>query len=71
MTQKAHIINHLKKHQTITPLQALRLYGCMRLASRINELRDAGWRITTKTEKRNRKRYARYVLESQRRGKAS
>jgi hypothetical protein len=62
MSQNTRIIRHLKKHKTITPMQALRLCGCMRLAARISNLREAGWRIETKMVKRAGKRYARYTL---------
>ncbi len=62
MTDQRHaILQHLKDHKSITPLDALQLYGCFRLAARINELRDE-CRIDTEIEKRNGKRYARYVL---------
>lgn len=41
MTQKELIREHLKI-EPITPLQALKLYGCFRLASVINRLRNEG-----------------------------
>lgn len=41
MSQNAKIIQHMKRG-SITPLVALRLYGCMRLAARIDEIRDMG-----------------------------
>ncbi len=42
MTQNEMILNHLKMFGSITPITALEEYGCMRLASRIAELRDYG-----------------------------
>jgi predicted ArsR family transcriptional regulator len=51
MTQKQEILVHLKKHGEITPLDALKEFGCFRLAARIHELRKAGYKITNKTEK--------------------
>ena len=33
------ILEHLEKYGSITPLQALDLYGCFRLAARVHELR--------------------------------
>jgi hypothetical protein len=47
-TQKARVLDHLKKWGAITPLSALKWYGCYRLASRINELRKEGHIILTK-----------------------
>lgn len=59
MTQNERILNHLREFGTITPLKALEEYGIMRLASRINELRDLGetqgFRIeTTMIQRENR-----------------
>ena len=46
-TKKSLILNHLKNGRPLTPQQALRLYGHMRLASCINRLRDEGYPILT------------------------
>lgn len=43
------ILDWLEAGNTITSLEALRMFGCMRLASRICDLRDRG--ISIKTEK--------------------
>ena len=68
MTQNEMIINHLREYGSITQLGALRDYGCMRLASRISDLRKTGIKIIRLTEtSRNRYgqkiRYARYIME--------
>ena len=47
MSQNNAILSHLKSARSITPLQALRLFGCLRLAARIQDLRDSGHRIET------------------------
>ena len=63
-TQKELILNHMIKHGGITPLDAINLYGCFSLGSRIFELRKEGHNITTKivfTEKG--KHYAEYSIE--------
>lgn len=46
-TQNAEILCHLQKGMKLTPLQALKLYGCYRLSARILELREAGYPIRT------------------------
>jgi hypothetical protein len=46
MTQNDIIKNHLKKHKTITTMQAFNKYGVTRLASRILELRESGMKIS-------------------------
>lgn len=38
-TQERHILTHLNKGNRITSLEALNKFGCMRLASRISDLR--------------------------------
>lgn len=48
MTQTRQILEHLKAYHSITPLDALRLYGCMRLGARIYDLKRMGYDITTR-----------------------
>lgn len=62
MSQNDKIIKHLQKGRSLTPLQALDRYGCMRLASRIGELRDRGYKIVSNRVKRGGKVYAEYRL---------
>ena len=40
VSQKQDILNHLKKHRKINGLDALKLYGCFRLPTRILELKE-------------------------------
>jgi hypothetical protein len=63
MSQNADILNHMETHGSITPLEALRLYGCFRLSARIYNLRDEGHNIKTDIIERNGKHVARYSLE--------
>ena len=60
------ILKHLKRGDSITPLDALDKYGCFRLAAVICELRKDGYNIESKTvhNSNTRKRYARYTLNS-------
>lgn len=62
MTQTEQIKRHILKHNSITPLEALRKYGCMRLAARIRELRAEGFSVQTAIVTRGDRRYARYVM---------
>ena len=69
MTQKEQILLHLEKYGSITPHEALKNYGIMRLASRINELRKDGHRIITQTVIRHYRdgkstTHAKYLLEA-------
>ena len=38
-TQNAAILSYLKRGRTLSPLQALDLFGCLRLSARIYDLR--------------------------------
>ncbi|WP_116963066.1 helix-turn-helix domain-containing protein [Fastidiosibacter lacustris] len=61
MHQSLEILNHLKDNGSITPLEALNRYGCMRLGARIFDLRSKGYPIKTEILKSNKK-YAIYKL---------
>jgi hypothetical protein len=68
-TQCERIIEYIKTEGSITQLDALREFGCMRLASRVSELRKAGVPIIRELEtSKNRYgepiSYARYRLEA-------
>lgn len=63
IAQNRMILNHLRKEKTITPLEALRLYGVFRLSARIYDLKDAGHVIATNIIKvGNGKRVGQYRL---------
>ncbi len=67
MSQTAAILAHLKRGHNIGPLIALRYYGTFRLAARIRELRERGFKIRTEIrETRPGRRVAFYSLESPR-----
>jgi len=61
-TQRRMILKHLKMGKTITQLEALKQYGCMRLSARIWDLKDLGVNIGKNMVKRNGKRFAKYYL---------
>lgn len=52
-TQRSAILGHLMTLKTITPMQALDLYKCFRLAAHIKVLRDRGYLISTNMMKGN------------------
>lgn len=64
LTQNQAILLHLKEFGYITPLEALSKYGCMRLASRIAELKQMGFNIETEMVTNERgKKHALYRLK--------
>ena len=69
LTQQEKVIRHLKLHGTLSQNEAMTQYGISRLASRINDLKNAGWPIhkrmlTGQNRYGEKTRYARYALES-------
>ena len=67
LTQRERILRHLNDYGSITSLEAMTEYGIMRLASRISDLKKAGYDIRSVTETgRNRygepTSYSRYYL---------
>ena len=67
MTHSDLIISHLRTFGSITPREALDLYGCMRLGARIYDLKRQGYDIRTTRETGMNRRgqktvYARYYM---------
>lgn len=66
-THEKMILAYMRKHGSITAMDAIREFGCLRLAARISDLRWDGYNIETEIEVgKNRQgdsvRYARYYL---------
>ena len=67
-TQCNMVLAHIKEHGSISPIEARVLYGVMRLASRVNDLRRRGHNITSEIvtgvdRNGNKVRYAVYKLK--------
>ena len=45
MTQCEKILDYMKRNGSISPIDALREFGCMRLAARVNDLINKGFSI--------------------------
>lgn len=68
MTQTEKILEFMKENGSITPMEALSEFGCMRLAARISDIRADGVNVvSTMEQSKNRYgetvRFARYRLE--------
>ena len=61
-TQLENIREYLERGGELTPLDALRQFGCLRLAARINDLRRDGLAIDTLASEAKGKRFAAYRL---------
>lgn len=70
MTQCDMILRHLREEGSITPLDALSKFGCMRLGARIWDLKRRGHKIVKVTETALNRygqetRFARYHLREE------
>lgn len=59
-SQNRKVLRWLASGKTLTSLQALRLFACLRLSGRILELRQLGHRIESRMIAVGRKRVAEY-----------
>lgn len=62
-SQNALIKGWLLNGFSITPMEALNMFGCFRLSARIANLRDEGLPVVTDMVVINDKRVARYYLQ--------
>lgn len=67
VSQCNKILAYIRKHGSITPLDALREFGCMRLASRMSDLKRRGYTVKSVMESSKNKNgesvsYARYTI---------
>lgn len=64
-SQVKMIVAYLEEGNTITSLEALKLFGCLRLASRIFDIRERGYDIAKETiTLPNGKRVTQYKLNN-------
>lgn len=63
MSQNEKIKNYLLSGKSLTPIQALNKFGCFRLASRVNDLRNEGLNISTNIVYKNKKKFAEYKIK--------
>ena len=61
MSQTTDILEALRRGP-LTPIEALRDFGCLRLAARVQELRQSGHIIVTEMLEQNGKKFGQYVL---------
>lgn len=63
-SQKERILEHLLSGKSISPLEALNLYGSLRLGARIADIRSEGYIVYMEMVKDTKtgKRYAQYSM---------
>ena len=62
MSQTEMIAQHLKSGKSITPIDALKKFGCFRLGARIWDLRRMGYAVESLMIKRNGKFFSCYFM---------
>lgn len=62
--QSKQILEYLQKGNSLTPLEALKMFDCMRLGARVYDLKNQGHDIVTEmvTDAKSGKKYASYRL---------
>lgn len=62
-SQNDMVLEHLMTGRSITPLEAIGVYGIYRLAARVCELKKSGHVIESEVRRdKNKKPYARYYM---------
>ena len=61
-SQTSLIKQHLEDGHSITPIDALNLFGCFRLSARIHDIKQQGLDIITKKITSNGKTFASYEV---------
>lgn len=61
-SQTNQIRQHLESGKTITSLEALEMYGCLRLGARIYDLKSVGMPIKTERKTNGKKWFAEYSI---------
>ena len=65
MRQTDEILKYLQQGYSLTPLEALQKFGCMRLGARVWDLHKQGHEIWKEIVKDRGKHYARYYIPRQ------
>ena len=62
LSQTQQILEYLKTGHSITALESVYAFKCLRLASRINEIRHMGYNVVSDLVKENGKHFSKYYL---------
>ena len=62
MSQAIQVLSYLKAGNRLTSLEAVKLFGTLRLAARILDLRDKGHQIESVTVERAGKKMSQYFI---------
>ena len=71
MTQNVQILRYLETGKTLTPIDALNLFGSFRLGARIFELRQQGHEINKVLLRKDGKNFALYFMPTDKKSLAA
>ena len=61
-TQEARIFDYLIEGNTLTPLEALEKFGCLRLGARIFDLRKKGFNVQMRLVRNDNQNFAQHFI---------
>lgn len=64
MKQEDAILDWLRQGHSLSPLEALQRFQCLRLGARVFDLRRKGHAIVSRTERQGRKAWSVYMLNA-------
>ena len=62
LSQTQQILAYLEQGHSITPLEALTVFGCFRLGARIWDIKAMGYNVVSELVKENGKHFSKYYL---------
>ena len=63
MSQEQDILEYLQDGNSLSPLEALQKFGCLRLSGRIFDLKKLGIDIRVLPHEKGQKNFARYYIK--------
>lgn len=64
MKQEDAILDWLRQGHSLSPLEAMQRFQCLRLGARVFDLRRKGHAIVSRTERQGRKAWSVYMLNA-------
>ena len=62
LAQNKRILKFMQRGNAITPMSALKMFGCFRLSGRVYDLRRDGHKIERTMKRRGRRNFAEYRM---------
>ena len=66
LAQNKRILKFMQRGNAITPMSALKMFGCFRLSGRVYDLKKDGHKIERRLVRRSGKNFAEYRIKTER-----